>query len=84
MARMSATKIVDSVQDAIAEDDMVVKGEKKEVAWESGEWKGKRKRKKRKKENEDFQKTNMAQQQKISKKLRDRLILVRKGNGLSV
>ena len=37
MARVSATKIVVSVQDAIAEDDMVVKDERKEVAWESGE-----------------------------------------------
>ena len=37
MARVSATKIVDSVQDAIAEGDMVVKGERKEVVWESGE-----------------------------------------------
>jgi hypothetical protein len=38
-----------------------------------------RKKKKGKKENENFQKTNIAQQQKFSKKLRDRLILVRKG-----
>jgi len=42
---MSATKMVESVQATIAEDDMVVKDVKEEVAWERKEKRKKRKKK---------------------------------------